>query len=400
MEGLQALRGQAPGRRAALAAITSAVVSTPGRLRAQGARVLRVGPGLELATVADAARKAADGDLVEIVAGDYRGDVTVWLQQRLTIRAVGGPVRLMADGQAAERKAIWVIRNGDVDITGVEFSGVRVSHRNGAGIRLEGGSLTVRQCRFLDSECGILTGGGSRFRSTRMVVERCEFAHLGDGEGQAHGIYAGDIGMLRVVGSYFHHGRVGHHIKSRAALSDIRYNRITDEAEGRASYEIDLPNGGVAVVVGNLVQQGPLAENWTLLTFGQEGYRPAPNRLFVASNTFVNDRPRGGLFVRVSTGADQTTLINNVWCGLGGLQVSGELQQLNNAEVSVRQLLNHEQHDYRLREGREPWRYVRPLLTEIEGMRLVPDAEYRHPCQVVPAGTPPDRPGALQSRTT
>ena len=167
----------------------------------EGARVWRVGPQAPLQTVAEAARLEGDGDVVAIEAGDYRADVAVWLQKRLTIRGVGGQARLHAEGRSAEGKAIWVLRDGHFEVSNVDFVGVRVPHRNGAGIRFEDGRLVLRSCLFWGSESGILTSGGGPRRLAALEVEGCEFGYLGDGEGQAHGIYAGDIGLLRVTGS-------------------------------------------------------------------------------------------------------------------------------------------------------------------------------------------------------
>jgi hypothetical protein len=59
-------------------------------------QVIRVGPEKPIKKIADAARVAKDGALIEVDAGAYFGDVAVWTQDRLTIRAVGGRVRLVA----------------------------------------------------------------------------------------------------------------------------------------------------------------------------------------------------------------------------------------------------------------------------------------------------------------
>jgi hypothetical protein len=50
---------------------------------------LIVGKDAPIQTIAEAARVAKDGDTVEILSGEYRADVAVWLQKRLTIRHVG-----------------------------------------------------------------------------------------------------------------------------------------------------------------------------------------------------------------------------------------------------------------------------------------------------------------------
>src|SRR5574337_1778011 len=132
--------------------VALALMALAGLPAAQAA-TLHVGPG-GLATIAEAARLAGDGDVVEIAAGTYRRDVAVWLQRRLTLRGVGGQPELVADGEDAEGKAIWVIRNGDFTVENIAFRGARVPAGNGAGIRFEKGLLTVRNCRFEDNEMG------------------------------------------------------------------------------------------------------------------------------------------------------------------------------------------------------------------------------------------------------
>lgn len=204
--------------------------------------VLRVGPDKAIKTIAAAARLAGDGAVVEVDSGTYEGDVAVWTQDALTLRAVGGRVKLMANGAAAEGKGIWVMRGGQMDVDGFEFSGATVPDHNGAGIRLEKGTLTVRNCAFLDNENGILTSNNSELV---LRIENSEFAWNGYGDGYTHNLYVGAIASLSVTGSYFHHARVGHLLKSRAAVNDIRYNRLTDEAGGHASYELEFANGGL-----------------------------------------------------------------------------------------------------------------------------------------------------------
>jgi hypothetical protein len=219
---------------------------------------LRVGPDRSITSIAEVSRVANNGSVVLIDAGEYRGDVAMWPQSDITIAAANGPVRLVAAGQAAEAKAIWVVKGNNVVVEGIEFTGARVPDRNGAGIRHEGGKLELRDCRFTDNETGVLTSNNQR---AELHVVGCEFGHNGAGDGQSHTLYVGAIARLTVRGSYFHHCRVGHLLKTRAERSDIRYSRLTDEEGGRASYELEFPNGGRAIVVGNIIQQGPQTEN-------------------------------------------------------------------------------------------------------------------------------------------
>ena len=60
--------------------------------------VVRVGPQRELKRPSAAAKVARDGDTIEFDAGIYDGDVAVWAQNRLTLRAAGGVVHLRASG--------------------------------------------------------------------------------------------------------------------------------------------------------------------------------------------------------------------------------------------------------------------------------------------------------------
>ncbi len=303
-------------RRGWLRAAASAAAVAAGVSRAQrpADEVLRVGPGRALKRIADAARQAPDGAVVEIDAGDYVGDVAVWPQARLTIRGVGGPVRLLAAGQQAEGKALRVVRRGALTVEGIEFRDVRVPDRNGAGIRLESGHLVVRRCRFLDSETGILTGNDV---ASRLEVEDSEFGHLGAGDGQSHGLYVGAIGHFRLSGCHVHHARVGHLVKSRARFNRIEHNRLVDGPGGQASYELEFPNGGLAEVEGNLVEQGEGTHNDVMVSFGAEGYRWPVNRLELRDNTLVNRLRLGGTFVRVAPGASPAVLRGNLLVGGG-----------------------------------------------------------------------------------
>lgn len=278
------------------------------------AETWRVGPDERLQSVAEAAARARDGDTVEIVAATYAGDVAVWPQKRLTLRGVGGRPHLVAAGQAAEGKGIWVMRGDEVVVDNIAFEGARGPNRNGSGIRHEEGALTVRNCVFRDNEMGILTANKA---SLSLVVEDSEFSHgVLVTPRISHLLYAGRIGRLEVRGSYFHHGRIGHLLKSRARVSVIEYSRLTDELEGQASYELDFPDGGQVFLVGNLVRQSVGTENRRMIAFGAEGLQHDDNVLALASNTLVDDVREGGEFVTVwSPERVQVVAVNNLLVG-------------------------------------------------------------------------------------
>jgi hypothetical protein len=276
-------------------------------------RILQVGPGRQYRTPAAAAAIARDGDLVEIDAATYLADVAVWDQNDLTLKGVGGRPHMNAADLTAQGKGTWVISGRNVRVENIEFSHSRAPDANGAGIRLDGGSLVVVGCSFHDNQNGILTASAP---DIELTIEHSEFANNGAGDGQSHNIYVGRVRSLVMSGSYSHHALVGHLLKSRARSNVILDNRLADERDGRASLAIDLAEGGNALIMGNIIQQGPLAENGTLLSYGAEAAnRPTESQVFVINNTFVNDRD-GGLFIRNATPAT-LQLYNNIFAGAG-----------------------------------------------------------------------------------
>lgn len=261
------------------------------------ADLLRVGPGQAYTRIADAAAAARDGDTVEILPGEYRGDVAVWRQKRLAIVGSGERPVLIADGESAEDKAIWVIRNGDFRISNIEFRGARVADGNGAGIRLEGGRLEVDDAVFIDNQNGILTANRTdielRVRNSLFAQAPRQHSPL------PHLIYVGRIGHFEVSGSRFHGGHYGHLIKSRAQRSDLRYNLIYDGPGGEASYEIDLPNGGLVHLIGNVIGQSATSHNPVVIAYGAEGKAWPDSALYLSHNTLVSERLPGAWFLRV-----------------------------------------------------------------------------------------------------
>ncbi len=297
-------------------------------------RVLSVGPGRAIKRISDAARLARDGDLIQVDAGDYLGDVAVWQQHDIRMQTLGGRVRLLAAGAAAEGKAIWVLRGGQVAMQGFDFFGCKVASGNGAGVRLETGHATVRDCAFLGNEMGLLTNNEAR---TTLDVIGSEFAHNFRPKAHNHNLYVGTIAKLTVTDSYFHHARTGHLLKSRAAISDVRYSRLTDEATGHASYELEFPNGGEVTLLGNLIAQSVGTENNTMISFGAEGYRWPRNALQISSNTLIDHRDDPhGVRVFVAPGAPvDLRAVNNLLVGAGRLFAQGGSAGHANAHIAL-----------------------------------------------------------------
>lgn len=344
------------------------------------AATLQVGPGRTYERPSQAAAAARDGDVVEIAAGEYSGDTATWRASNLTLRGSGGRAHLKADGKSAQGKAIWVIAGNQTTVEHIEFSGARVPDRNGAGIRQEGAGLTVRNCYFHDNEEGILTGANP---ASEILIESSEFSGNGSGDGLSHNLYIGKVGKFTFRGCYTHCARVGHLIKSRAMENYILYNRITDEASGTASYEVDLPNGGKSFLVGNLIEQGAKSENSTIVSYAEEGGSNPSQALYVSHNTIVNDRG-SGLFIRVAGSAPATSalIVNNAFVGPGTL-LKGPGTLTGNLQLRDQDLVNRAAFDYRLAPGSAAVNAAGDPGSA-DGFSLAPARQYVHPLATEP----------------
>jgi hypothetical protein len=302
-------------------------------------RVVRVGPGRPFADPSQVTGLVS-GDVVEIDAGVYNGPASTWSTNNLTLRGVGGRAHIVAPATISNGKAIWVTAATNIAVENVEFSGAAVPDKNGAGIRADGQDLAICGSYFHDNENGVLGGGGN------VLIEYSEFARNGGcatGFGCSHNMYI-DTARFTLRYSYSHHARIGHLVKSRSRENYILYNRIMDEADGTSSYVIDLPNGGLSYVVGNLLQQGPNTDNPTILIYGEEGATNPSQTLYVVNNTFVNDRA-SGTFVELS-GGTTATLQNNLFVG-NGTVVSGTATQITNRTTTTPNFVNIGAFDYR-----------------------------------------------------
>ncbi|NML13437.1 hypothetical protein [Azohydromonas caseinilytica] len=347
--------------------------------------VHRLQPGDSLAALLAAAR---DGDTIEVMPGTHRAQAGVILQRRLTLRGVG-PVRpvLQAEGAAAEGKGLLVVRNAEeVRIQNLEFRGARVPDRNGAGIRHERGRLLVQRCGFFDNEMGIQTASDP---DTALEVQGSEFGRAARDTAQEynppHLLYAGRIRRLRVAGCHFHDGYIGHLLKSRARENIVKYNLLVDGAAGEASYELEFPEGGLAWVVGNVIGQGARTQNPDLVSFGAESSTASVHGLYMAHNTFINERSAGGTFVRVgaarlAAGLDMR-FVNNLLLGTGSVQTGAQPWSDSNRSGTLAALQQPAGLNFRLVAG-SPLRGTGVAPGSGGGRSLAPAAEFQ-----VPLGT-------------
>ncbi|MFT3703488.1 MAG: hypothetical protein QM802_14020 [Agriterribacter sp.] len=342
----------------------------------------KVGPGELYTLPSQVAGLVNDGDTVEIEAAEYLGDVCVWPKNNLVLIGVNGMPHLRANGNYAAGKGIWVFDGNNITADNIEFSEASVPDQNGAGIRLDGVGINVMNCYFHNNENGILTNNNGG----KIVVEHCEFGYNGDGQGYAHNIYIGHVDTALIRFSYFHHANVGHEFKSRARVNYILYNRFSDEATGTASRNIDLPNGGLAYIIGNIIEQGPQTENSNMVGYGLEGLTNAtPHELYIINNTLVNDR-NGGSFLQADDGTQLIKVYNNIFAGNGTVLIFGGQNTIIDSATNIVQpdkslmgFANANAYDYHLTASSPAVDAGTQSGVGYNNFSLVPAYEYQHP---------------------
>ena len=355
------------------------------------AATLKVGAGKTYAKPCDAVAAAQANDIIEIDPGTYTDTCSI-NKAGLTLRGVNGRPKIdLTGGTPSGQKGIYVIDADGVTLENLELTGAQISTgagENGAGIRIEATNLTVRGCYIHDNQDGIL--GAPLQPGGTLLIESSEFAHNGmgngcdDGNGCTHNLYIGpNFDKVTFQYNYSHSLATdtpdkGHLFKSRAQSNYVLYNRFTGEGDSD-SYEIEFPQGGLAVVVGNMVEKPSSSGNGNLVAYGLEGLKNADSRIFVVNNTLVNDKS-GGTFINVAGGATLTAH-NNLLVGMGTASSTGALPADNVATMAPL-FVNQMGFDYHLTMGSPAIdKGVNP--GSADAFALKPTEEYVHPVQHV-----------------
>ena len=304
-KALSAGRLAAAGSVAGLATFLSAVPLAQ-------ARILLVGVGQSYALPSTALAAAHAGDTVHIMAGRYF-DCAIVAQNRLTIEGEGS-ASVLTD-KTCGGKALLVIDGLDVTVRNLTLQRARVADGNGAGIRAEGGNLTVEGVHFVNNQDGLLAADNP---AATIRILRSEFVDNGscqNGGGCAHGLYVNTLGLLRIEDSRFYETREGHDIKSRALRTEIVGTTIEDGPEGTSSYLIDIPNGGSLLIQDSTLQKGPNCTNHSAaISIGEEGVDRPSDEIVVRDTHFRNDMNTPTVFVRNIT-ATPVQLVGDVLTG-------------------------------------------------------------------------------------
>ena len=347
--------------------------------------VLTVGVGQQYSTIEAAVQASSSDDTINVQKGTYTNDF-LSITHNLTLDAVGGMVSLVATVAPPNEKGL-IDEGGSgvsVSVTGFELSGVSISDANGAngaGIRYEGGTLTLANDYIHNNQDGLLANADP---AGRISIVNTEFADNGTasgaGSGYDHNLYVGAIGSLTVNQSYFTGAVVGHEIKSRAASTTITNSRIEDGPGGTASYDIDLPNGGAATITGNTIEKSATAENPVVISYGEEGNLSTGLSLLVSGNTILNDlASSSSVAVRNSSSVD-AMVTNNQLYGLSLAQVaSGTATATGNTVLSSEPKLDTSApyatstsatvslHTLVLRLGEDAWKGNASFILSIDG---------------------------------
>ena len=346
------------------------------------AQTLTVGPGMMYPTIAAAAAAATNGSRIEISAGTYHDEVT-WSANDLTIVGIGDvivdrtgmPLVLQGGG-----KGIFNIDGTNATVENITFVGATCTSNNGAGIRWQGeGMLTVRGCTFRDNQNGIL---GGNHPDNVALIENNEFMGSGRGMvGFTHNVYINEIDTLTFRGNYSHSlapetSDIGHLFKSRAHHNFVLYNRLTAE-DSHSSYELQLPEGGIAYVIGNLIEQGSMGPNRTIVSIGGDGMQWPDHHVFLINNTIVN-ADTGGTFIQATAPID-LDVINNLMIG-PGTPISGgaTITMMTNRMGATSDIVSATTFDYHLAAG-SPAIDAGTMPGSDGAMSLVPVMQYVHP---------------------
>ncbi len=283
------------------------------------AATITVGPAGQPEALRQALRDAKDGDVIRLLPGQYKGVSVVITQKQLTLRGEGERPVFTGNAKGVDGSAVIIVRGGDVRLENIEFRGARMADGSGAGVRLEAGKLSVVKCAFLDNETGLVA---THEPTTELTIESSVFGAAPREVGRLnHLLYVGRIGRFSITGSRFFQGFEGHMIVSRARENFIGYNLMRDSSAGGSSYEIDLPVGGAATIIGNVIGQGANGQNPVIISYGSQGKAWDKNSLVLAHNTLISEGWRPAWFLRVHRervpGMDEPLIINNITAGNG-----------------------------------------------------------------------------------
>ncbi|MEA3642976.1 MAG: hypothetical protein VBE63_23985 [Lamprobacter sp.] len=268
------------------------------------------GPGCDSSELSDAIKRVSPGGVVLMRSGVYKQAATIG---KADIHILAEPgARLYR--KTIQGKGALVVR-ANVVIEGLTCSHIKVGDGNGCCVRQERGDVTLLGVHFHHAQMGMLTGhNGGEIKIFDSYFHDSGYDESGN---LGHNLYV-NSGTLSFVRSWSLSARnAGHEIKSRADVTVIR-DSLVASLNARDSRLIDLPNGGVFLLTGSILGEGPGSENWDLIGYGLEGLKNGAegrsHRVTIRRNTFYIDRERGGKLLN-TVATDDIEFRDNVIIG-------------------------------------------------------------------------------------
>ncbi|MCA8927072.1 MAG: hypothetical protein KDC18_03330 [Alphaproteobacteria bacterium] len=270
-----------------------------------------------------AALNAVDGDTIVIAEGNYTPDrgyyldpvtgeptsripVDIRISASITIKGDGAGavfdtgLERNADGtvsgQTSVSKGLFVI-SGDasqsVTIENITFRNFHSTSRNGAGVRIESGDVTVVNSVFEGNDDGVL-GTQVEGREGTVRIIGSEFSENGYINGKSHAIYV-HANALFVENSTIHDTVGGHAVKSTAYYTEVTGSNISDGTNSTGlepgNLLIDITAGGDVLIANNTITReqsgiGPGIINYTAARYGNE----PGDSVVIRDNVLVNNR--------------------------------------------------------------------------------------------------------------
>jgi hypothetical protein len=322
-------------------------------------RTWRVGPREEFHRPSEVVSKVHDGDIVEIDGGRYACDTDVkWRANFLILVGVNGrPVIDATNCKIAGDKGAWNPHGNGLIIANLEFAGAAGPSRNDAGVRYDGaGYLYLTRCFFHENQDGVLVTA-SDGAGTNVVIDRCEFARNGARDRLSHNIYISS-GSAQQVNSFVirfsssHDSQGGHAVKTRALSNYVLYNRLTDEPRSDSKSVIDISQGGLSYVIGNVIERRPATAGAAMVSYSLESPRNSIQELYLVNNTLVSHRAGDVALSLAYKASVRGRIVDNLVVGVSpanlvSIAASG-ISRANNVLTSTPHFIDAANRDYRL----------------------------------------------------
>lgn len=286
-----------------------------------------VGPGLVYTTIASVPA-LGPGDVVNIHCGTYN-EVRRWTDsgapgQPITLRGVCAGSRPVIDaagqsvsGNGSVPRGVWQIDGSYYVIANLEFKNAR-NGDNGAGIRMLNSFVTIDNCKFTNSDMGIMT---STTNADNIVVQNSEIAFNGTGQldGLSHNVYLTAGGTITFQFCFIHDAVSGENFKSRAHYTQLFHNFIAyaaeSEVEGDDQADTATPNSNMTLI-GNILISTPnrTVNNIKFIFFGQDVGGAHNGTLYLINNTLIAGTSSIG-FLRSSYINAAIVAVNNIFYG-------------------------------------------------------------------------------------